>query len=96
MKVEITDQHIECGVSSETSCPVAHALKEATGEIWFVYRTYIRRFGTLYKFELPKPIAQKIESYDHGQGMEPFDFEIDLIEPEKSYRARVKNNQEVE
>lgn len=88
MLVEIRDKHIKDGSVSETGCPVALGLNEATGKIWFVYRTYVREIGELHRFELPEAVKAKISLYDTGQGMKPFSFEIDLKPPpEKGYRA---------
>ena len=84
-RVNVTQDNIDNGTKgSHHSCPVAQALHDATGQIWWVTgKTAGRgdRFVTSCRFfELPRRVVDFIDTFDKGQSVGPFAFTLDLSE----------------
>ena len=84
-KINVTQDNIDDGTpGGPHSCPVARALADATGQIWWVTsRTAGRgdRFATSCRFfELPRSAVDFIDTFDKGQSVGPFAFTLDLSE----------------
>jgi hypothetical protein len=80
VKVKVTQSCIDEGVRGQgDSCPVAQAVLEALGlektGVWIDYG-YIE----IFELRLPTPpnVIQFIESFDRGDPVEPFEFELDV------------------
>lgn len=81
MKIEVKQEHIDLGQKCTLNkCPIALAIREATGyytaitpdKIYFPRLTYPEKVNT------PAEVRSKITSYDLGNGMTPFSFELDI------------------
>jgi hypothetical protein len=83
-KVRVTKKHIEAGIRGcITECPVALALKDASGLVWGVIGTYaITEDLALYtEIEIPREVFKRIDQFDTQGQMKPFSFvPIDRVE----------------
>ena len=82
MKIEVTQVHIDNGVQRMMdACPVARAAVYATGAYCRVDKDclHVHRAGgrTAAKFLLPSEALHFVNSYDAGEEVAPFEFEID-------------------
>ncbi len=81
MTINVTQKHIDAGSRNRCfSCPVAMAIKEATGEEWAVdgraaFRTALGAEGVC---QLPPEAKRFVLLIDHLGHVEPFSFELDL------------------
>ena len=84
MRIEVTEESIEDGVrGSPSECPIAQALC-AHGFGWPSVRrdhvVFTKHPGNFLgiKADLPEEAQTFVRSYDDGEEVEPFEFEIDL------------------
>ncbi len=85
MRIEVTQDDIDHGVRRECDrCPIARALKRATGEAWDVgesndhQATTCRRGGDRAKWlKLPDEATNFMFAFDNGFPVWPFSFEFD-------------------
>jgi hypothetical protein len=82
MLITVTEDHIRRGRrSSPTSCPLALALREATGRavnvgVWYVYVQ-----GSKEDIPLPNRAASFRAAFDGGYpGVRPFQFQFEIGE----------------
>lgn len=83
VRVKITQDHIIKGTRASCSnCPVALALRDATGIKWFVSQSYLGTVGCYNNIEvkLPPRVSVFISSFDLGVHVEPFEFDVQLEE----------------
>lgn len=76
MKIQVTQAHINAGIRfNEASCPIALAIKEATGcsSVAVSSRILLDR---VYHQVIPLKVFIKLTHFDHTGELEPFDFEI--------------------
>ena len=78
MKIEVTAAHIEQGIAfSCENCPVALALREATGDRWSAdTAVLIRDDGAMNV--TPDAVARFIGDFDHFHTVEPFSFNLEI------------------
>jgi len=77
VRVTVTAKDIVRGRRSIADrCPVALALKRATGRRWEVYFTVLQDVGRRRGIKTPDQVAEFCERYDDGVGMRPFTFEL--------------------
>jgi hypothetical protein len=91
----VSQQNIDQGKrGSYTSCPIALAIKEATGEQWVVgFNRLTRVHGPWLRSILPVDVCDKIVHYDQTGDMTPFTFEIDLDEQGETSGNRKETGQ---
>lgn len=91
MTVIVDQQCIKAGVRREGSkCPVALALRRATGNAWAVGNTSASPVeGEYFELRLPDAVAARIGAFDSTGGMRPFRFDIDLEQAFHDYRAHL-------
>ena len=81
MIIKVTQQHIDKGYQGYSEeCPIALALKEATGLNASVYeKIFLRKGKEEYLYDAPTPqhVVDRIKNYDKNNTMTPFQFEID-------------------
>ena len=79
--VEVTADDIRNGSPGSTcNCPVALALTRVMSRDYFI-RVYGSSVSTDYDdfmFDLPSEATEFIASFDEGEHVEPFSFEMDL------------------
>ena len=81
MRIEVTASDIRYGIRREClRCPIARALKRATGEDWSVgdvngYPLRDKIEGVAY---WPNEVCAWIEDFDHERVVQPFAFELDI------------------
>lgn len=86
MLVDVTQTEIDNGTPGMCGfCPVARALQRTTGFPWFVSERdavpMTRLLDPTYTHRLlPEAVSAWIRSYDAGERVQPFAFEIDLNE----------------
>ena len=82
MKIRVTAEHIKNGQRGEPqACPVALAIKEATGIMWITVGPHDMSTMSESQLTLPVSVQKFIRAFDHGERKEevvPFDFEIDF------------------
>lgn len=78
MNIHVTAQHIMNGQRADCRrCPVALALKDATGQRYAVSTRTYRSINDLAKNEdLPAKARDWIEAFDSGHKVKPFTFNI--------------------
>jgi hypothetical protein len=81
MLIKVTEDHIKNGRrGSACECPVALAIKEATGcqDVRVgTSRLTIKNLGDdCHDFLLPEKVFNFIWGFDHGKKVAPFEFEI--------------------
>jgi hypothetical protein len=78
MKITVTEQHIEQGKqASQCFCPVALAIREATG----IDQLCVLSIGVIFKtgsVNLPEEASNFVLDFDAGQAVEPFEFELPI------------------
>jgi hypothetical protein len=82
MKIEVTQQNINDGRKHNcTSCPIALAIYQATGEEAAVscFRTYLGE--DCAGIALPSSAALFIERFDAGKSVSPFSFDLPIPTP---------------
>jgi hypothetical protein len=81
-RVEVTLADIAFGKRGRCYwCPVALALRRRTGRLWEVHGVHIwRGRKPAVSVPLPKKVQRWIASYDAGQRVRPFAFELALPE----------------
>lgn len=91
MTVIVDEQCIEAGVRREgAKCPVALALRRATGNAWAVGNTSASPVeGEYFELRLPDAVAARIGAFDATGGMKPFRFDIDLEQAFHDYREHL-------
>lgn len=86
-RITVSEKHIQNGFQSSIGrCPVALAFRDSSFQPEIVY--VISQLATLYKegscesyqAELPAEVTERIVRYDEGGGMEPFEFEIEILQ----------------
>lgn len=78
MKITVTQEHIDKGDRCRaSSCPLALALRETTGQPWIVSSMSA---GTEYGHcrPLPQEARHFVVNYDHGALVKPFAFDFDI------------------
>lgn len=88
MKIRVTKKDIEQGkLMNELFCPVALAIKRATGVLWKVNPQAITRWGR--KIALPYSVESFIDQFDRSKEVQPFTFNIRFPapKPRKAPRA---------
>ena len=76
--IQVTQEHIDEGTEGRcTNCPVALAIKEHLKPEY-----QVKVFGSHYNINsdtplyLPDKVTYRINRFDDGFGMEPFEFEL--------------------
>jgi hypothetical protein len=59
-----------------TDCMCARALREATGETWWVGVSYARRISDDKRFLVPSAVQHAIRAWMVGDPIEPFEFDV--------------------
>ena len=82
MIVNVTQEDIQRGKRAETNaCPVAMAIKQTIGPLWCVSvipnNVYFYRGIAEENRLLPQEATEFIETFDAGNIVAPFSFEID-------------------
>lgn len=79
--VTVTKQDIQTGVrNSAESCPIAHAVKRATGLSASVNQTRVKTMKggmTVKRVPSTVKIAEFVRRFDTAQAVEPFEFWLD-------------------
>lgn len=79
MKISIAAKHIKRGLrKSSSQCPVALAMREATGKNWLVGALVARLVEEQPDIPLPEKAKDWIAHWDAGKKRRPFSFEMDL------------------
>lgn len=79
MIVHITEAMIRQGrIMACAGCPVALALRQATGQVWIVCEEEAEAWGADEVIGLPAEATRFIRRFDAGFPVHPFEFEIDL------------------
>lgn len=84
LELTVTQQHIDAGNPGDCyQCPVALALKEATGLCWKVHEDHLYCHERDYHVQPPQKVVDFIRAYDDGQaylgeGLKPIAFSITL------------------
>ena len=84
IKVEVTQEDIAKGVRADCDfCPVALALRRATGWIWAVRKMRAERFSYFVfvphlVVALPHVVETFIDTFDKSGEGSPFSFELEL------------------
>ncbi len=80
VKVDVTEEDITRGVrGSCTACPVALALRRATGTNWAsVDDSVMESAHSFNRAETPPEVVKFIYLFDAQGRVEPFSFEVDL------------------
>jgi hypothetical protein len=94
-KVSVTEKDIAEGERGNIRfCPVALAMKVVLPEDWFVRRvnydfTLIesKLTGKIAYLEHPGYVCENIQVFDSGDGMLPFEFEVQLPEGEMKWKS---------
>ena len=81
MKIAVTSEHIRMGCRRVGKrCPIALALRDATGHRWDVIEDRAAQMGMnggwtrcIY---LPSTAKQFVYDFDRGQAVDPFEFDI--------------------
>ncbi len=89
MIIKVTQKHIDDGLRTCAGlCPVALALKEATGLNATVYSQIFlwegdKSKGNKYQYDAPTPphVLDRIDNFDKYDLMTSFEFEIDYENP---------------
>ena len=85
MKIKVTQEHIDNGLRSDCYyCPIALALKDATGFNWYVGSIYIGNESTVITL-LSNTTKDFIWRFDIAAMVIPFEFDIDI--PSKFVRS---------
>lgn len=83
MKVQVTEDDIRNGVKSNIDrCPIARAIRRATGQGWIVgsiCATIADSAGQRYII-LPTCAKRFVFAFDNGMDVEPLDFEFDPLQ----------------
>ena len=78
MRIEVTQEHIDKGRRHCLRlCPIALALREATGRVWSVSFDCLRPHrGRFYSANLTRSFMLR---FDAGKPCEPFSFDLEEI-----------------
>lgn len=78
MTIRVTQEHIDKGCpGSNLLCPVAEALKEATGVNWSVGRNAGGPLdGTDRRFDFGDDVGKFTSAFDRRASVAPFEFEL--------------------
>lgn len=77
--VEVRWDHIQRGATRNIrACPVALALKDATGTAWTVSQHSLYEVGSLSYRAAPRSVHDFVVLFDTGTPVQPFSFEIAL------------------
>jgi hypothetical protein len=77
MLIKVTEDHIENGRRHETCrCPIALAIKEATGCSNVSVGQQSATIG-VYTHILPKEAGDFVRDFDHRKKVVPFEFELE-------------------
>lgn len=77
--IHVTQDHIDSGLPAEPCyCPVALALEEQLGGVWFVDRGYLYKSSGSIFVNTPGIVLNFIDRFDEDLPVEPFSFELDL------------------
>lgn len=82
MKIKVTEKHIANGLRDDcTNCAVALAMKEALPKFNQIYvgtrgATGHSRGWIAFHKPLPEEVTEFIISFDRGESVEPFEFEL--------------------
>lgn len=82
LTVHVTEKHIRAGSKSNCfTCPVALALKDASGKPWNVGTTGVFPIPDSDRnMRLPEEVTRFIRSFDLELPVKPFTFTLDLPE----------------
>ena len=73
--IEVTQEHIDKGrVHDGFRCPVAAAVKEATGEKWQVAPLWLRPARGGPTVWAPRSVVAFVRRFDRGEPVKPFRF----------------------
>lgn len=80
MKIEVTQEHIDKGDRfSPSCCPLALAIKDATGLYGVsVGADYVTRMEPYRFITLPRRAAGFRKAFDRAEKVKPFTFELDI------------------
>lgn len=82
MVIEVTQEHINNAVPRYVSaCPVALALKDATGTPYCVTGPECRKETGIDYIPLPPEVHEFVKHFDNGEPVGPFVFEVKLCTP---------------
>lgn len=93
MIINVTQEHIDKGFRKICrACPVALAMKDATGKNFNVTPLYVRDMTGVdiheefkgKRYKIPKCVTSFVENFDTEYPVEPFSFEFNW-EEEKGY-----------
>lgn len=81
VRIEVKQRHIQDGVKGECfMCPVALAVTEITHCMTRVGTEFIKVYDEPFqKFEMPAEVAKFIEEFDDGDSVQPFSFDLPLL-----------------
>ena len=80
-KIQVTQEHIDKGKRVNPSCcPVALAIRGKTVWIPNVTSMYVTFDEKIYTAWLPAVAAEFVNSFDSGNPVKPFEFEMKLPE----------------
>jgi hypothetical protein len=82
MLIKVTQSHVDAGVPCDaTNCPVALAIRTATGKKYLVGPDYVLPPRKRYPngaIRLPQKVRGFIERFDANHIVEPFKFELPI------------------
>jgi hypothetical protein len=83
VRIEVTAEDVRAGARSDSGgCPVALALRRATGGQWWVGGRGLRPYfpapphGDVV--DAPPQVARFVDDYDSGLPVSPFSFELEV------------------
>jgi hypothetical protein len=77
VRVDVTAEDLRHGVPfSPLYCPVARAIRRATGEAWLVRAGWMRREDVA--IGLPREASDAVKRFDMGKRVRPFSFEVEV------------------
>lgn len=77
--IHVTQEDIENGERNRASrCPVAIAIKRATGNASVYVGTLDMSIGEFLDMSLPRKLVKFIGRFDSGKAVHPFTFTIDI------------------
>lgn len=77
--IDVTKEDIAAGDHDKcTTCPVALAMRRATGDLWEVDYIEARRRRDRVAISLPPPVTDWIERYDGYEEVLPFQFQLEI------------------
>lgn len=80
MKIEITQEDIDCGLRRSTSkCPIAKALARQTDGVWIVETCYVEDCSTRKMYGISRAMRSFIYNFDLGRPVRPAKFVIGKV-----------------